>query len=131
MRRILVVDDEDSLRLLLGRALQKAGYEVVTAANGAAALQEFRAQPADLVITDLVMPEKEGIETILELRQLQPALKIIAMSGGGYLEAQDYLQMAGKLGAMGTLTKPFTAQRVQELVAELLQEPAGVTAVPA
>ena len=131
MHRILVVDDEESLRLLLSRALQKAGYEVVTAANGAAAVELFRAQPADLVITDLVMPEKEGIETILELRQLQPGLKIIAMSGGGYMEAQDYLQMAGKLGAMGTLSKPFTAQRVQELVAELLQEPAGAVPAPA
>lgn len=131
MARILIVDDEDALRSLLSRALQKAGYEVATAANGAAAVEQFRAQPADLVITDLVMPEKEGIETILELRQLQPGLKIIAMSGGGYMEAQDYLQMAGKLGAMGTLSKPFTAQRVQQLVAELLQGTNRVTAVPA
>jgi CheY-like chemotaxis protein len=122
MSRILVVDDDETFRRPLCQTLRCADHEVQAAADGSAALELFRQQPVDLVITDLVMPEKEGIDTILELRRLQPDLKIIAMSGGGYTHCTDYLQIARRLGANRTLAKPFTAQEVIEAVTSLLAD---------
>ena len=83
MARILVVDDEEGIRTLLRNILVREGHHVTTAADGVEALQVVDTQPVDLVITDLIMPEKEGVETISELRKRFPAVKIIAMSGGG------------------------------------------------
>jgi len=120
MSRILVVDDDESFRQPLCQTLLCAGHEVLAAGDGREALKLYRRQPIDLVISDLVMPGKEGIETMLELRRLQPDLKIIAMSGGGYIQCIDYLQMARRLGANRTLAKPFTAQEVIEAVTSLL-----------
>jgi CheY-like chemotaxis protein len=124
MSRILVVDDDETFRRLLCQTLLGAGHQVLAAADGSVALNLYRRQPVDLVITDLIMPEKEGIETIVELRRLQPNLKIIAMSGGGYLHCADYLQIARRLGANKTLAKPFTAHEVIEAVASLLVDEA-------
>jgi CheY-like chemotaxis protein len=124
MSRILVVDDDETFLRPLCQTLLCAGHEVLAAADGSAALKLYRQQPVDLVITDLVMPEKEGIETMMELRQLQPDLKIIAMSGGGYIHCTDYLQIARRLGANRTLAKPFTAQELIEAVTSLLVEEA-------
>jgi DNA-binding response OmpR family regulator len=108
MIRILLIDDDESFRKMLRMTLQRANYEVMEACNGNEAVSLFRSQPADLVITDLIMPDKEGLETIQELRQGRPLLKIIAMSGGGRIDAQDYLKIAERLGASRTLAKPFT-----------------------
>jgi CheY-like chemotaxis protein len=123
MKRILLVDDNDAFRRLLGRTLELAGYEIQTAAEGSAALKLFQQQLFDLVITDLIMPGKEGLETIIELHRLKPRMKIIAMSGGGRSDAGEYLPMAQGLGANLTLTKPFSEQEILEAITSLLSLP--------
>lgn len=125
MTRIIVIDDEEDLRALLQQALERAGYDVVLAANGAAGLALHRAHSADLVITDIFMPDKEGIETIRELKQEFPKLRIIAMSGRGNLGKLDYLSMASELGALSVLQKPFDAKTLLESVQEALRVPGG------
>ncbi len=120
--RILIIDDEDQTRKMLCQALERAGYEVVTARDGSEGLQLFRTILADLIITDILMPEKEGLETIMELRREFPNVKIIAMSGGGHKGDLDFLEVAKRLGAQRTLQKPFHLQEVFQLVAEVLDE---------
>ena len=120
MKRILLVDDNESFRRPLAETLQRAGYEVESVGDGSTALKLFGQTPYDLVITDLIMPGKEGLETIVELRRLEPDLKIIAISGGGRISPQDYLPMARQLGAAVAMAKPFTAQEILEAVAKLL-----------
>lgn len=120
MQRILVIDDEPQLRAVLKRFLEIEGYEVEVAADGREALRIYAGQPADLVITDLIMPEKEGIETIRELKDSYPTVKIIAMSGGGRLGPETYLTLARKLGAHRTFTKPFELKALGDAVRELL-----------
>ena len=122
MARILLVDDDDAVRAILRRALVAAGHEVEEAANGALAVAAYRRQPADLVITDLVMPEKDGLEAIMELRRLDPTVKIIAMSGGGRAlgPGQLYLESARLFGAVEVLSKPFTASALLTAVSDAL-----------
>jgi DNA-binding response OmpR family regulator len=119
---ILLIDDEIELRATVSRLLQRAGYEVVTAANGAEALATARFVRADLIITDILMPEKEGLETIAELRREFPKLPVIAVSGGGIVDPESYLTLAQKLGADRTLEKPFGFQELLSTVQELLDE---------
>ena len=107
MANILVVDDDPQIGKLLEKVLGRAGHKVSIAANGKEGMRIFRGGKFDLLITDLIMPEKEGLETIMELRQEFPDTKIIAMSGGGRVGAKSYLKMAHTLGAKKTLTKPF------------------------
>lgn len=123
MKRILLVDDEISFARPMQKILSNAGYAVETANDGLMALEMYRRQPADLVIMDLIMPEKEGLETIPELLQLNPGLKIIAMSGGGRLTPDSYLHMATCLGAAVTLAKPFGKDELLRAVERLLAEP--------
>ena len=123
MKQILLVDDESSFREPLQRVLQQAGFQVETAGDGQSALDQYRRQPADLVLIDLIMPIKEGLETIPELRRLNPSLKIIAMSGGGRLDPNSYLDIACCLGADLTLAKPFTREELITAVNQLLAEP--------
>jgi CheY-like chemotaxis protein len=120
MARILVVDDEELVRLTLRRMLEKTGHDLAEAANGEAAARALRRRRADLVITDIVMPKKDGIETIREFKQRYPEMRIIAMSGGGYLGEVDFLRMSRHLGADGILPKPFDADRLLAMVRELL-----------
>lgn len=120
MKRILLVDDDEDFRRLLRETLETAGYYIETAAEGAEALKLYQRHIFDLVVTDIIMPGKEGLETIVELHGLNPALKIIAMSGGGCLEADGYLEMAHELGASKTIAKPFTPDEILESVAGLL-----------
>ncbi|MDX1780508.1 MAG: response regulator [Thalassovita sp.] len=107
MARILVIDDEDDVRFTVSLMLERQGHEVVVACNGAEGIEKQRATPFDAVITDLVMPEKEGIETIRELLQEFPDLPVVAMSGGGRKVTSSYLDVAGFMGAAATLPKPF------------------------
>ena len=130
MKTILLVDDNEAFRRLLRKTLESAGYSVLQAGNGVEALTIFQGQPVDLVITDLIMPEKEGLETILELRKLSSTVKIIAISGGGRLDADDYLPLAKGFGAARTLTKPFLAAEILTAVAEVLSEPPPPGTVP-
>ena len=116
MACILVVDDEKLVRATLRQMLEKAGHQVFEAANGVEALYAFEKCEANLVITDIIMPEKEGIETIMELRQRKPGLKIIAMSGGGRTGNTNYLDLAKSFGADNILPKPFKTGEIQDLV---------------
>lgn len=120
MFRILVVDDDEGVRHYLRELLERSGYEVVEAVNGAKALSLYKANPTDLVITNILMPEKEGLETIRELRRGFPGVKIIAISGGGQIGPSDYLAVAQRLGAARTFSKPFDQKKLLGAVEELL-----------
>jgi len=122
MRRILVVDDDTQIRHMLREILEREGYEVAVAENGREALALFDRHPTDLIITDLIMPEQDGVETIMEFTQKYPAVKIIAISGGGRIGPRDYLEMATALGARRTFYKPFKRQDILTAVQELLAE---------
>jgi DNA-binding response OmpR family regulator len=120
--RILVIDDYDPFRAFLTDVLNDAGYEVSEARNGRDGLRLFRESPTDLVITDVLMPEKDGIEIITELRRDFPKVKIIAVSGGGSYSADGYLQMAKLLGSARTLAKPVRSELLLEVVHDVLSE---------
>ncbi len=107
MAKILLVDDDEQFRRMLQRTLERAGHSVVPASNGQEALDLFESAAPDLVLTDLIMPEREGLETILALRKRWNFSRIIAMSGGGRGAAEDYLLAARQLGVGSTLAKPF------------------------
>ena len=119
-QRILVVDDDDGVRDVIRSMLESAGYGVLQAQNGREAMKLLRTQATDLILTDLVMPEQEGIETIKALRQEYPGVKVIAMSGafGG-----DYLRIASYLGAHATLAKPIQMEALLNLVREVMSNP--------
>ena len=121
--KILIIDDDAGIRDVLKQMLEKEGYYVETLADGRDAKQLHIVYQFDLIITDILMPEKEGIETILELRKEFPNLKIIAISGGGgsgLLRAESVLNIARTLGAARTLAKPFKRQEILDLIAEVL-----------
>lgn len=122
MQTVLVIDDEPSLRRTLRNALEEAGYRVVEAGDGSEGLTQFACEHPDLVLMDIIMPTMEGIETILELRKRKIATPIIAMSGGGRIDATDVLKMAGKCGTEMTLTKPFRMSEMLTAVRSLLPE---------
>jgi DNA-binding response OmpR family regulator len=118
--RILVIDDDDQMRTLLRQVMEWAGYEVVEAGDGREGMQKQRKQPADLVITDLIMPEQEGLETITSLKKEYPEIKIIAISGGGRIGPEAYLPAAQELGADKVFSKPFDVRELAETVKDLL-----------
>ena len=120
MQRVLVIDDDEQVRALLNEILDRAGFQVLEATNGSEGLKLYRRQPADLVITDLIMPEKEGVETIMELRRQFPDARIIAISGGERNAGRDYLPIAAKLGARRTVAKHFSRQEILDAVRETL-----------
>ena len=121
MHRILVVDDEELAPFTLREILESAGYEVAEARNGKECVDKQRASPFDLVITDIIMPEQEGIQTITEMRSDKPDAKIIAISGGGRIGNTDFLKMAQQYGADAILAKPFTDEQLLDLVKEQLK----------
>ena len=121
--RILLVDDDELLRGALHQILVRAGYDVDDASNGKIAVREYRRQRCDVVIMDIVMPEKEGLGTIRELRRVDPNVKIIAISGGGLGKAGDYLGIAQMLGATRTVAKPFLPETLLSMLAEVLADP--------
>ena len=116
---ILLIDDEKPFRDVLKQILSRAGYDVVEAADGAEGIDLFYENPVDLIITDIIMPEKEGIETIIELKKVHPEVKLIVMSGGGWYGTGIDFDMAKKLGAH-TLDKPFALQELLDAIVELL-----------
>ncbi|MGA8831606.1 MAG: response regulator [Desulfomonilaceae bacterium] len=120
MTRILVVDDEAPVRGLLRRAFETNGYNVVEASNGFEAIRIFREGEIDLVITEIIMPDKEGLESIMDLKKLDQDVKIIAMSGGGRLDPNFYLQLASKFGAQRVFQKPLSVTLLLAAVRELL-----------
>ncbi len=116
MKRILVVDDEVQIRTMLTQMLEQEGYIVQTAENGEEGLAQVGRHAFDLVITDMIMPVKDGLKFIMELVRDYPDLKILAISGGGAIKAERYLTMAGYLGDIATLEKPFKREAFLELV---------------
>ena len=120
MDKILIIEDDNEVRDFLESVLSRAGYETATAADGRAGLQVFRSEPFDLVITDIIMPEKDGIETIMDMKREQKDLKVLAISGGGRAEPDNYLESARLLGADATMKKPFTHQEMLETIVKLL-----------
>jgi DNA-binding response OmpR family regulator len=120
MAKLLLVDDNQDLLGMQGEFLRMAGHEVETAVNGDEALSLANHGNFDLMITDIIMPSKDGIEVILALRKSHPSAKIIAISGGGRLNAKDYLGIAQKLGAAATLAKPFSGSELVATVERVL-----------
>jgi CheY-like chemotaxis protein len=120
LRRILVVDDDQQIRFMLRMTLEREGYELEEAADGKTALALLARQSFDLVITDIIMPGKEGIQVIKEMKRDQPDLKIIAISGGGYVSASKYLDSATDFGADLTLNKPLSRADLLKAVYSLL-----------
>ncbi len=122
MANILIVDDNAQVRRMLGMMLKKTDHQLQEAPDGIQALAHINAHPTDLAIVDILLPEKDGIETIEEIRKTRPDIKIIAISGGGRVAPREYLQMARILGAERTIAKPIEAAELQQAVRELLGE---------
>jgi CheY-like chemotaxis protein len=118
MARILIIDDEPNMRAMLRRMLHQAGHQVSEAGNGAEGIDSYERDSPDLVITDILMPKKEGIETIIELHRADPDLPIIAISGGGRSGGTNFLSSAEKLGARHALWKPFRGNQLLSAVSE-------------
>ncbi len=121
MPTILVIDDEPQMLKMLERVLSMEGYTVLTAPDGKQGLNICRTNPIDLVITDVIMPEVEGLEVVMTLKRMLPAVKIIAISGGGRNQPTDYLFIAGRLGAHRTFVKPLDRKELLSAVKELLE----------
>ena len=123
MKHVLVIDDDEAVALTLSTALRRGGYDVATAADGKLGVAWARKQAFDLVITDLIMPNQDGIETIIALRRLRPDLKVMAISGGGGLLGTEYLaRVVGNLGAIRFLTKPCTQDQLLSAVSQVLAD---------
>jgi two-component system chemotaxis response regulator CheY len=107
MTKILVIDDDVIVRETIVQILEDGGYQVLSAEDGKRGMAAFRSERPDLVITDIIMPEQEGIQTITEIRAVKPDAKIIAISGGGRIGNTDFLKIARHLGAFDAIAKPF------------------------
>jgi len=125
MALIMVIDDEELIRSVLTAILELEGHTVATFSGADEALRMLGTLAPDLVITDIVMPRKEGIELIVELRKSRPSLTIIAISGGGAQGGQGYLKIAGVLGAFRTLKKPFSRAEIIAAVNDALAARSG------
>ena len=125
MARILVIDDEESLRRMVRHALEGEQHEVLDADDGKTALELIGKEPVDLVITDLYMPNMDGIEFTIRLAKQKPHPGILAMSGGGFMEKGSLLEIARRLGADATLAKPFTVRELLDAVDDILKKKGG------
>lgn len=130
MAKILVIDDDALVRNTVSRMLRCWGHETVVAEDGNRGVALFSATQPALVITDIIMPDKDGIETIRELNALCPKVKVIAMSGGGRIGNLDFLQIAARLGAAEIISKPFDPSHLRACVDRCLAPPpaAGLAA---
>ena len=122
MARILVIDDDHAVRLTVQVFLERAGHEVICAADGEQGIRAFASESPQLIITDIIMPNKEGIEMIMQIRAKDATIPIIAMSGGGRVGNSDFLKMAARLGANEVLSKPFERQDLTDAVRRLLPD---------
>lgn len=128
MPSILLIDDDLELLRQMAAAFTAAGYQVQAAPDGEVGLARFRGAPTDLVVTDIIMPNREGIETIVALKRASPTVKVVAISGGYRVAPADFLHLAQHVGADGGLAKPFRLARLIELCARLLRPPTEATA---
>jgi CheY-like chemotaxis protein len=120
MAKILVVDDDAAVRTTLEQILEDAGYDVITARDGVRGMSAFSNLQPDVIVMDIVMPEQNGIETIVEMRKAAPDAKIIAISGGGRIGNIDVLRIAKHLGAVSVIAKPFDPSELLDCVAACL-----------
>ncbi len=120
MPRVLLIDDDEMLREMLKESIENAGYEVVGAGNGNEALDRLKEGRFDIAVIDIVMPEKEGFETIMDFRRDYPNMKYIAISGGGRVSPDNYLEIAHSLGAARTFAKPFDRKELIGAIRELV-----------
>jgi CheY-like chemotaxis protein len=120
MARILLIDDDDSVRTLMGLLLVRSGHTVIEARDGLEGLELFPGTAADLVITDITMPRRNGLEVVRVLREKQPPVKVIAMSGGVRFTADNPLDTARRLGAARVLAKPFSIEALMAAINEVL-----------
>ncbi len=121
MAHILLIDDDEPILSMLSQALEREGYEVTTAANGIEGIKLYEKTLADVVITDIVMPEMEGLEAIRKLRQINKDVKIIALSGGGFIDPDEYLKLAKQFGAEYTFPKPVDLKKIKDTLKELIE----------
>jgi len=121
MNKILLIDDDNHFREMFAELLKRENYEVIETNDGRNAQTLFNNHQPDLVITDIIMPDKEGIETILDLKKQHPNIKIIAISGGGRTNAMDNLRSARLLGASKTFEKPFDNKEILQSIADLIK----------
>jgi len=120
MANILVTDDEELVRFTIREMLEAHGHVVSEAKDGNELIAHCNQHATDIVVTDIIMPEKEGIESIIELKQDRPEIKVLAISGGGRTKNMDFLDVAKQFGANGVLAKPFTEEELIEAINELL-----------
>jgi CheY-like chemotaxis protein len=120
MANILIIDDESEVRYAIRAVLEDIGHSVAEAGTGTEGLERFQEGKYDLVICDIIMPDKAGIETIVEIRQIEPDQRIVAISGGGRIKKEDYLAVAAAVGATHTISKPFDAETLTEMVTRIL-----------
>jgi CheY-like chemotaxis protein len=120
MPGVLIVEDEKELREMLKTSLIRNKYSVLEAANGKEAISHFKPSITDLVVTDLIMPEEDGLKVIMKLRELKPSIKIIAISGGGKAGPGSYLNLAKALGADAIYSKPFSIKDLLATIEKLL-----------
>jgi DNA-binding response OmpR family regulator len=116
MARILIIEDDSAMRHAMKVPLERSGHQIAEAGDGRAGLAAYKETVFDLVMTDIIMPGMEGLETVLALRKFSPNVKIIAMSAGGKGDADDYLELARRFGAHRTLRKPFTSEEMMSAV---------------
>jgi two-component system, chemotaxis family, chemotaxis protein CheY len=128
MAHILVIDDDPVLRRVVTLALEAAGHSVLRCENGRKAVAFLEHDHADLLVTDIVMPEMDGVETVRAVRQLDPDLPILAISGGGSFDPKDYLGIAQAFGATAVLPKPFRPAELVDVVSQLLAQSPGSAA---
>lgn len=121
MARVLIIDDDPAALRMMNRMLSEAGHEVVEAVDGVDGIRKFQSEKPDIVVTDVIMPQQEGIQTILNMRATGIKVGIIAISGGGIGKADTYLGIAEDMGADATLEKPFRAQDLLSLVEFVLR----------
>ena len=127
MARILIIDDDKDVLRVLHDLLASEGHSVDDAPDGTTGIRKQHEHPFNLILTDIVMPEKEGISTIIELKRDYPGLKIIAMSGGGDFEPYGYLDIARRVGADSTIAKPFSAREILNVINGVLSAKQGET----
>ncbi|MFP3944459.1 MAG: response regulator [Alphaproteobacteria bacterium] len=119
MAAVLIIDDDPRIRELWSSALSKAGFSVHAAGSGARGIEIVKTEQVDVAIIDLIMPDKDGIETLLEIKSARPDMKVLAVSGGGEILNASYVDIADRLGADATLRKPVSIDRLCRVVAEL------------
>jgi len=120
--RVLLIDDDEMVLETLAPGLSDAGFEVETAQDGEIAADRFKRISPDVVVTDIIMPNREGIETLIEFKKIAPDIPIIVMSGGGRTHKLDFLDVAEKMGAAATLRKPFLPDDLANLIRSVLSD---------